>query len=92
MDKIKMYGAGFWGECFPVKEYLSEKGIDYDYVDITESEENRAEFEEFRNQREEYVDILKGGVRFGIPALFYKDTLVIGFKPEEIDLLISKVK
>lgn len=91
MEKIKMYGAGFWGECFPVKEYLSEKGIDYDYVDIMESEENRAEFEAFRKSRTEYVDIIKGGVSFGIPVLFFNDDVVIGFKPEEIDALIAKI-
>ncbi len=92
MEKIKMYGAAFWGGCAPVKEYLLEKGIDYDYVDISESEANKAEFMNLREKFEEYTDIIKGGVSFGIPALFYNGEVVIGGDTDKIDALIAKLK
>lgn len=69
-----------------------EKGIDYDYIDITESEENRAEFEQFRKERQEYEEILKNGGRFGIPVVFYNDMLVMGYDVEKLDEFISKCK
>lgn len=91
MEKIKFYGAGFWGGCAPVKEYLSEKGIDYDYIDISETEENKEEFYKLREQYEEYSEIVEEGARFGIPALFYDNEVIIGFDKEKIDELIKKL-
>lgn len=69
-----------------------EKGIDYDYVDIMESEENKFEFEEFRRSHEEYNEILQEGTRFGIPVLVYDNDLVMGFDKKAIDSLIAKLK
>ncbi len=57
-----------------------------------ESEANKQEFEAFRKSRVEYEDILKDGSRFGIPVLFYKDELVMGFDKKKIDELIEKAK
>ncbi len=68
-----------------------EKGIDYDYVDISESEENKDEFFKLREQFEEYNDIISGGTRFGIPALFYNGEVVIGGDTDEIDALLAKL-
>lgn len=89
MEKIKFYGAAFWGGCAPVKQYLLDKGIDYDYYEIDSSEELKEEFMNLRKQYDEYADIISGGTRFGIPALFYKDKVVIGGDSEELDKFIQ---
>ncbi len=92
MAKIKFYGAAFWGECNPVKEYLLEKGIEFDYYDITESEEIKAEFYQLRTKYEQYAEIIEGGVRFGIPALFYDDKVIIGFDKVAIDEMVTRLQ
>ncbi|MFV0499943.1 MAG: glutaredoxin family protein [Bacilli bacterium] len=66
-----------------------EKGVEFDYVDITKSDKNRAVFEKFRNSRSEYKNIIADGKKFGIPVLFYKNQLVIGFNKAKIDDLIQ---
>lgn len=89
MDKIKFYGAAFWGGCAPVKQYLLDKGIDYDYYDISENEDVKEEFMSLREKYEEYSEIIDGGVRFGIPALFFKDKVSIGGDTNEIDKFLE---
>lgn len=75
-----------------MKQYLLDKGIDYDYYDISESEEVKAEFLALREQYEAYSDIIKGGVSFGIPALFHNGKVVIGGDTEKIDKFLEEYK
>ncbi len=91
MKKIKFYGAAFWGGCPPVKEYLLEKGIEFDYYDIMADEKAKDDFYKLREQYEEYQTIIKGGISFGIPAIFYDDEVIICFDKEKIDSLITKL-
>ncbi len=68
-----------------------EKGIDYDYYDITESEEYKNAFYDLRTKYQAYEEILAKGGAFGIPALFYNDEVIIGWNQTKIDEMIEKM-
>lgn len=37
MSEITVYGAAWCGPCKQVKQFLTDKGIPFDYVDVDES-------------------------------------------------------
>lgn len=89
MDKVKVYGSQTWPHCAPTKEYLLEKGLEFDYFDINEDDDARAEFLALRTKYNEYDEIVKAGQRFGIPAVFYNNEVVIGYNVEQLDHLLG---
>lgn len=91
MAKLKIYGAAFWPHCNPVKEYLLDKGIEFDYYDIMENEEHKTNFYELRPKYAEYKEILEKGTSYGIPALFFNDEVLISPSSEEMDIMIKKL-
>lgn len=38
---MKLYGADWCKDCIKIKDFLDEKGITYEYLDITESEKGQ---------------------------------------------------
>lgn len=47
--KIKFYGATWCPECRRSKQYLDEKGVDYDYIDIEKVPGAAEEVEKINN-------------------------------------------
>lgn len=66
-----------------MKEFLSSKGIEFTYFDITGNILFLRSFLKIRDTREEYNAIKEKG-RVGIPLVVVEDRLF--FTPEEVDV------
>lgn len=66
-----------------MKEFLSSKGIEFTYFDITGNILYLRSFLKIRDTREEYSEIKEKG-RVGIPLVVVDDRLF--FTPEEVDV------
>ena len=69
---MKLYGAPICVNCREVKQLLDEKGIPYEYVDITESTKNLRAFLAMRDTLPVY-DEAKAEGRLGITAIGWED-------------------
>lgn len=67
MKKLIVFGSRHWPDCIPAKEYLSEKGIEYIYFDISENMLNLKRFLKYRDDAPEFKEIKEGG-RVGLPC------------------------
>lgn len=72
MKKIVVYGSRHWPDCEPVKEFLSDKGIKYLYLDITDSMGNLKRFLKYRDNSPEFNEIKEKG-QVGIPCIVVND-------------------
>lgn len=68
MKKITLFGSPKWPGCEPVREYLLEKEITFDYVDITESMKNLKIFLAYRD-KDPFFDPIKEQGSVGIPTV-----------------------
>lgn len=66
-----------------MREFLSSKGIEFEYNDITGDIYKLKDFLKLRDKREEYKEIREKG-RIGIPVVVVEDRLF--FKQDEVDL------
>lgn len=66
-----------------MREFLSSKGVDFTYFDITGNIMYLRSFLKLRDTREEYSAIREKG-RVGIPVVVVEDRLF--FSPEEVDV------
>lgn len=66
-----------------MREFLSSKGIEFEYNDITGDIYKLRDFLKLRDKREEYKEIREKG-RVGIPVVVVEDRLF--FKQDEVDL------
>ena len=69
---MKLYGAPICSTCREVKQQLDEKGIPYEYVDITESTKNLRAFLAMRDSLPVY-DAIRAEGRIGIPTFVWED-------------------
>ena len=68
MEKIILFGSKHWGDCEPVKEFLSKNNIKFAYLDISESMFNLKSFLKYRDYRPEF-DSVKANGKVGIPCV-----------------------
>lgn len=68
MKKIIMFGSRHWPDCEPAKEFLSEKGIEFIYLDISENMINLKRFLKYRDNALEFKEIKENG-SVGIPCI-----------------------
>lgn len=68
MNKITVFGSSHWPGCEPVKEFLSENNIEYDYINITDSMKNLKIFLKFRDT-DPYFDQIKKAGYVGLPTI-----------------------
>lgn len=71
-----LFGSDKCGQCPPAKKYLENKGIDFRWVNITESMQNLREFLALRDQREEFTEIKREGY-VGIPCLLTDEGKIV---------------
>ena len=71
-DKVKVYSTPSCPWCVKAKEYLKEKGVAYEDIDVAENEEERNAM------------IEKSG-QMGVPVLDVKGTIIVGFDQDAID-------
>ncbi len=74
-DKIILYTTPTWPYCDTVKEFLSQKGVQYQEFDVADNEEARRE-------------MLKKSGRMAVPTLVIDEEVVVGFDQDKIDRLI----
>ena len=77
MADVKIYSTPTCPWCKKVKEFLNEKGVKFDDLDVASDEKARNEM------------IEKSG-QMGVPVLDIKGKIIIGFDQEAIEKEISK--
>ena len=68
--KLTVYGSPLCGDCVETERVFQERGIEYEFVNITESIANLKAFLAFRDQDERFADI-RGLGRVGIPFFVF---------------------
>ena len=72
MAKVKVYSTPTCPWCAKVKEYLNEKKVDYEDLNVAEDDKARK------------VMIEKSG-QMGVPVIEIGETIIVGFDKEAID-------
>ena len=85
MKKIIVFGSKHWPGCEPAKEYLSNKGVKFVYLDITENMFNLKKFLKFRDNYKEFDEIKKAG-RVGLPCIVVNNGEEIIFDYEKLEI------
>lgn len=89
MKKIILFGTPTWPGCAPVKELLSEKNINYTYIDVCESVGSLKKFLKVRDTSSAYE-----GVRerhsVGIPSMMIDDEVFLISSADLVNELIQK--
>ena len=68
MKRVIVFGSRHWPDCAPAKEFLSEYGVKYIYLDITENMLNLKKFLQYRDNAPEFKEIKEAG-RVGLPCI-----------------------
>jgi len=76
MPKVKIYTTPTCPFCFLAKEYLKEKGIEFEEIDVSKNEAAAMEM------------IQKSG-QMGVPVIEIDGQIVVGFDKEKIDELLG---
>jgi len=76
-SKIKIYSSPTCPYCYTVKDYLTQKGIEFEEIDLFEQPEKRKEMEEISKQK-------------NIPVTIIGEDIVIGWNKNKIDELLKK--
>ncbi|MBT4936154.1 NrdH-redoxin [Candidatus Woesearchaeota archaeon] len=77
MATVKVYSTPTCPWCKKVKEYLTEKKVQFEDVDVSENEDARNEMIEKSKQ-------------MGVPVLDIDGKIIIGFNQAEIDKALGK--
>jgi glutaredoxin-like YruB-family protein len=76
MPKVKIYTTPVCPFCNLAKQYLKEKGIEFEEIDVSKDEKAAMEM------------IQKSG-QMGVPVIEIDGKIVIGFDKEKIDKLLN---
>ncbi|MFL2944589.1 MAG: glutaredoxin family protein [Candidatus Poseidoniales archaeon] len=76
MTQIKMYGTPTCGDCVVAKQVFSEKNIDFDFINISGSEEDTKKAIELNNGRRR------------IPVIVFEDGSIL-VEPSRDELLLK---
>ena len=71
---IMMYGTDLCPDCVAAKKSLEENGIEYKYLNITESLGSMKQFLKLRDTKDAFNEIRGNGKDIGIPALIISPT------------------
>lgn len=85
MKKVLVFGNKHWPDCESAKEFLSENGIEFIYLDITENMINLKRFLKLRDERPEFKEIKAAG-RVGLPCIVINDGEKIIFDHNLLDV------
>mgnify|MGYP002641432717 CR=1 FL=1 len=77
MADVKVYSTPTCPWCIKVKDFLKEKGIEYEDIDVASNEEARKEM------------IEKSG-QMGVPVLDVKGKVIVGFDADAIIKALGK--
>lgn len=74
MPKVVVFTSNTWPHCFTAKDYLSEKGINYEEKNVSSD----------MNARKELMSM----GYMGVPIIMVDDTVVEGFNKSKLDELL----
>jgi len=77
MANIKIYSLPTWPHCHHVKEFLSDKNLEFTDFNVAEDKVARDEMITLTNQR-------------AVPVIVIEDQVIIGFDQQKIDEILSK--
>jgi glutaredoxin-like YruB-family protein len=78
MAKIKVYSTPTCPWCLKLKDYLEEKGIEFDNIDVSE---DQAAAEE----------MVKKSGQMGVPQTEINGKIIVGFDKEALDAELAKM-
>jgi glutaredoxin-like YruB-family protein len=76
MKNITIYSTPTCPYCILVKNYLDQKGIEYDYIDVSEDQEKAQE-------------MIKKSGQEGVPVVDIDGEIIIGFDKVAIDKALN---
>ena len=76
MPKVKIYTTPACPFCVMAKQYLKEKGIEFEEIDVSKNEKAAKEMVEKSGQ-------------MGVPVIEIDGKIVIGFDKEKIDEILG---
>lgn len=88
MKKIIVYGSPLCPGCVEAKEYLTQKGINFIYQDISNDLGALKRFLKIRDTNALY-DFSKEKGAIGIPTIVVDDEITIGFEKEQMDEMLK---
>ncbi len=74
---VKVYSTPTCPYCHQLKDYLKEKNVDFEDIDVS------------TNEKEAEAMVKKSG-QMGVPVLDVDGTVVVGFDRAKVDELIGK--
>ena len=66
---IKVYGADWCSDCVTAKRFLDSKGVEFEYIDITDNQQAIALVEKINNGRRVIPTLVVDGVSFTNPGI-----------------------
>lgn len=79
MKDITVYSTSWCGFCHQLKGWLTEKGLEFEDIDI-EADENAAK------------EVIEATKQMGVPVTKIKDSYVVGFDRHKIEELLKSNK
>ncbi|MEG0250667.1 MAG: glutaredoxin domain-containing protein [Peptostreptococcus sp.] len=76
---MKVYGTMLCPDCPPIRELLEKKGVDYEFLNITEDLMILKEFLKLRDNRSEF-DIIKQEASIGVPCMLTENDEIIFYE------------
>ena len=67
--KIKVYGADWCSDCVTAKRFLDSKGVEFEYIDITDNQQAIGLVEKINNGRRVIPTLIVDGVSFTNPGI-----------------------
>ena len=66
---IKVYGADWCSDCVTAKRFLDSKGVEFEYIDITDNEKAITLVEQINNGKRVIPTLMVDGVSFTNPGI-----------------------
>ena len=66
---IKVYGADWCPDCVNTKNFLNSKGVEFEYIDITDNEQVIALVEQINNGRRVIPTLVVDGKTYTNPGI-----------------------
>jgi thioredoxin reductase (NADPH) len=66
---IKVYGADWCPDCVNAKNFLNSKGVEFEYIDITDNEQAIALVEQINNGRRVIPTLVVDGKTYTNPGI-----------------------
>ena len=66
---IKVYGADWCSDCVTTKRFLDSKGVEFEYIDITDNQQAITLVEEINNGKRVIPTLIVDGVSFTNPGI-----------------------